>query len=99
MKIPKEFQLGAITWSVVKTPHISRINGEFGNCDFNEQVISYTDVIEGKKVKPNMVLLTFYHEKIHAILDTMGRDELNTDEAFVDMFANLLLQSDLTTKY
>ena len=42
---------------------------------------------------------TFYHEKVHIILDTMGERELSQNEKFVDTFAKLLRQSDETANY
>jgi hypothetical protein len=41
---------------------------------------------------------TFFHEKIHAILDGMGH-KLARNESFVDQFASLLHQSTTGAKY
>jgi hypothetical protein len=35
----------------------------------------------------------FYHELCHAILNAMGKEELYTDEAFVDLLAGLIHQA------
>lgn len=53
---------------------------------------------EGKKRKPTLILETYYHEKVHMILRMMNEDKLYKNEKFVDEFANLLLQSDLTSE-
>ena len=37
--------------------------------------------------------VTFLHELVHFILNIMGRDALNSDEAFVNLFAELLYQA------
>jgi hypothetical protein len=42
---------------------------------------------------------SFYHEKVHWILHTMGEIKLRDTEKFVDVFAHLLYQSDVTAKY
>lgn len=42
---------------------------------------------------------TFYHELVHAILDTMGEEELSDNEKFVDIFSGLLHQSIKTSEY
>jgi hypothetical protein len=42
---------------------------------------------------------TFLHELVHAMLSAMGRDRLNKDEAFIDLFAGMLQQAFTTAKY
>jgi hypothetical protein len=55
---------------------------------------SDTDVITVYVATGNadMVGHTFYHELVHAILRAMGRNDLDEDEAFVDLFGGLLWQ-------
>ena len=36
---------------------------------------------------------TFYHELVHAILDTMGENELSRNEKFVNCFAGFLTEA------
>jgi len=38
------------------------------------------------------------HELVHAVLDTMGREELSKDEGFVDAFSEYLAQAILSSK-
>ena len=35
---------------------------------------------------------TFFHEMVHSILDTMGRDDLSQDESFVCSFSGFLME-------
>jgi hypothetical protein len=98
-KIPKSFNLAGIKWGVRKDTKKELAPNRFAHCDPDIAEILYTTELNGRKVPEDILLLTIYHEKIHAILETMGKEELSKDEAFVDMFANLLLQSDLTSKY
>ena len=44
------------------------------------------------------IMNTFYHEKVHSILSLMGH-ELNNNEEFIDLFARLLRQTDITSEY
>lgn len=41
---------------------------------------------------------TFYHEVVHAILDTIGEHELSANEKFVQQFSVLLHQFETTKK-
>lgn len=51
--------------------------------DNNEE---YTQSFESKKN-------TFYHELTHCILSTMGEDDLNSNEKFVNTFGSLLTEA------
>ena len=42
---------------------------------------------------------TFFHELVHWICSTMGRRDLDGDEAFIDMFASLLQQGLTMVEY
>jgi len=39
---------------------------------------------------------TFFHELVHMILDSMGRDRLKWSEDFVDLFAKRLYEYEKT---
>jgi predicted SprT family Zn-dependent metalloprotease len=41
----------------------------------------------------DLVDATFFHEMTHAILYAMGREDLNQDENFVDVFSGLFHQA------
>ena len=41
----------------------------------------------------------FFHELVHCILFSLGKNELSEDEAFVDTFAGLLHQAMKTATY
>jgi hypothetical protein len=71
----------------------------YGLSDYSKSEITlstkdgFDDLSEGK------ILDTFYHEKVHAILDMMKEEELSSNEKFVDIFSKLLRQSDITSEY
>lgn len=81
MKIPNEFKLGGIKWSVTQMP----LCGTLGQCYMTNATIQLEKSLQ-REVKEQ----TFCHELVHAIMFTMGmRDH---DEKFVDAFAVFLHQ-------
>jgi hypothetical protein len=89
MRIPKQFQLGGLTFTVKILPAKKWPDAEAVGLflpDKNEILVLYDK-------DRTAVLHRFMHELEHAILHTMNRDRLYRDEAFVDLHANLLLQA------
>lgn len=61
----------------------------YGFCVLGQNLI----YIDSRIVKiPDLYIHTLWHEMVHAILYTMNEDELNENEKFVDMVANLIIQ-------
>ena len=99
MKIPKKFKIGNLTIKVkFKTELLDECN-IYGRCRYDKQDILLSNYSNNELLSEEHVLQTFYHEKIHHILNMMGENDLNKNEQFVDLFANFLLQTDLTAKY
>lgn len=100
--IPKSFELIDATIYTQFSPEINKYLNDkdlYGEADYNQQVIKLASTV-GVDLLPNFKILeTYYHEKIHFILEAMGEKELRNNEKFVDLFARLLLQTDLTSKY
>lgn len=73
--------LAGTVWEVYEVDHLT----EMGNCEPAQALL---------RIRRDMPLQakmsTFYHELVHAILFTMGRN--NHDEDFVDTFGNFLHQ-------
>lgn len=97
--IPVEFKLFGTTvkvrWDNTRMNHKNSY-GEFSYCRA-QITLSHTAgivLLGNDRMKD-----CFYHEKVHAILEMMKRDDLSEDEKFVDTFAKLLRQSDDTTVY
>ena len=99
MKIPKRFKLFGTTYSIIFNNNRLNDKNRYGECNFSTCEITLSDVDGVQKLSEDRILDTYYHEKIHAILDTMGENELSMNEKFVDVFAKLLRQSDETAEY
>jgi len=99
MKIPKRFKVFASTINVDFDSERLSNEGFLGDCNFNDNQINICSEYRGRKVTECSTVDTFYHEKIHIILDAMGEDELSKNEKFVEVFARLLRQSDESSEF
>lgn len=99
MEIPKTFKLFASTITVAYDNKRLSDNAILGDCSFTEGQINICKYYKGDEISDCCALDTFYHEKIHVILDAMGEQELSGNEKFVEVFARLLRQSDETAEY
>tara|TARA_R110000868_G_scaffold334194_1_gene594872 strand:+ start:2273 stop:2596 length:324 start_codon:yes stop_codon:yes gene_type:complete len=99
MNIPTSFKVFASTITVAFED--TRLSNEsvLGECSFTDNKIALCKEYKGEPLTPSCVLDTFYHEKIHIILDAMGEHELSKKEKFVEVFARLLRQSDETAEF
>ena len=99
MKTPKNFKLFATTINV-KFDSV-RLSNEsvLGDCSFIDNLISLCNNYKGEPISESSVIDTFYHEKVHVILDAMGEHELSKNEKFVEVFSRLLRQSEETAKF
>lgn len=89
MKLPNEYKVGGQRVEV-QTPDC--MNGVLGQCDVSAGWIKVARFYDEKPISESSRTNTFYHEVIHSILDTMGRNDLNTDEVFVCSFASFLTE-------
>ena len=83
----------------MEVSHVESIEGKLGNCCLGAGFIKIAESFNGEKQSETSKLNTFYHELIHIILDTMGREDLSRDEVFVNSFASFLLESLRSFKY
>ena len=92
--IPREIQVAGVIYTVEQPEYID--TDALGEISIAEGVIRVAKSYNDRGRRPKMIDCqreqTFYHEIIHAILDTMGKYELSKDEGFVDAFASLLTQ-------
>jgi hypothetical protein len=93
---PFSFKLFATTWSIVWENKRMNDKTQFGESDYSQNKITLSTSDGIKELTDDRIKDTFYHEKVHAILDTMHEYEKSKDEKFVDQFAKLLRQSDET---
>lgn len=94
MRIPREFQVGAHTVKVLKNKRLTDAYGMW-----------YTAQKEIHLAKPKkdwsefFAFQVFVHEVVHALLETMGRQDLSDNEAFVDGLSEAITQVILTSKF
>lgn len=93
---PFKFKLFATTVDVVWDNVRMNDKQRYGESDYSQSKItlSYTDGTD--PLSMDRIKDCFYHERVHAILNGMHRDDLSRDEQFVDVFAKLWRQSDET---
>lgn len=97
--IPKSFKLFG---SEIKVEFDNKYNNrlsQYGESDYSTLKISLSETEGVKELPADRIKDCFYHEKVHMILNTMHEDELSNNEKFVDTFAKLLRQSDITAQY
>jgi hypothetical protein len=99
MRIPKSFKLFGTTINIVWDNQKMNDKSRYGESRYSESkiILSTTDGLDN--LSEGRILDTFYHEKVHMILDSMKEHELSSNEKFVDTFAKLLRQSDVTAEY
>lgn len=99
MKIPKTFKLFATIYQVVfDTERLSK-EEILGECDWQFGKIYLAESSNDKPLDESTLADNFYHEKVHAILRSMGEHTLSRNEKFVEIFSRLLRQSDETVEY
>jgi hypothetical protein len=99
IKIPKSFKLYTHKIKIVIDNKLMNEKNNYGEAVLRRDLLRISTKDNRKKRKKDRILETFYHEKVHHILYEMEERELGNNEKFVNTFANLLLQSDLTAKY
>lgn len=99
MKIPSEFKVFASTINIVFDDDRLSNEGILGDCSFTDNKISICRKYRGERLTECNILDTFYHEKVHIILDSMGEHELSKNEKFVEIFSRLLRQTYETSKF
>ena len=100
IKIPKSFTLYSheIKVKINNNRMNDRNNWGLSELDRNNIILSTLNS-DKTEIPKSIQLHTFYHEKVHHIFNALHEKDLCNNEKLVDNFANLLLQSDLTSKY
>ena len=99
MAIPKSFKLFGSTVKVIFDNKRMNDIKAYGYFEYGEQKITLSNKDGVDTLSEDRIEECFYHEKVHAILDAMHERELSNNEKFVDVFAKLLRQSDITAEY
>lgn len=87
MRIPATFQLAGSVWKVVQVPNLA----ELGRCIPDDRVVQLRKELP-KQVKEQ----AFWHEAMHAIMFTLGKNEHN--EEFIDAIGSLIHQLIISSK-
>ena len=91
MKIPKKLKVGSVDYEVQLVDHCGT-NDDFGLWR-PQGIIEIANQAGGYEVSKTKKMQTFLHELTHAILFAMGKEELNDDESFVNMFSSFLAEA------
>ena len=89
----KSFKIGGKEFKVVQQDHDS---SNLGKSQSPIGEIHVQSKWEGKEVPADSMEQTMYHEVVHCILTEIGRDDLSSDECFVQSFSLLLHQFEKT---
>lgn len=90
-KIPSHLTVGGQFLNVISEEYVDEL---CGICSLPEGWIKIADKLTPTRIQSESSKVnTFYHELIHAILDTMGRTDLSQDETFVNCFAGFLTEA------
>lgn len=98
MKIPSEFYLFGSKWMVIFDNDNLDNNKNYGECRSTERVIAIASKSHGRQRTDDAIGETFYHELIHAILDSSEYNKLSENENLVSLMGKLLYQFELTKK-
>jgi len=99
MKIPKKFKLFGATINVVFDSKRMNDLESYGYAEYGKSLITLAEPNGFEELSEDKIIDTFYHEKVHIILDSMGEHKMSKNERFVDLFSKLLRQSDETSEY
>lgn len=86
--IPKKMTVGGVDY-VVNIKDVLNYNEYFGYWK-PQGTIDIAMGVEGDRVSESRMRTTFWHELTHAILDRMGRTDLNESEEFVNTLSAFL---------
>lgn len=91
MKLPTQFDVGGSTVKVMLKDQMSR-EGAHGLARYDECEMW----LDSKLTPSDLRGITFYHELMHFIFNTIGKNHLRDDEELVDSVGNLLWQAHKT---
>jgi len=100
-KRTKSFELGSYKFTIkyVKTVKDPDTNEDIlGLCDYLDSTIYVATEFKGQKLNEDSILHNAWHEKAHAIMGIMGKQDLNRDEVFIDHLGLCLAQMYKTSK-
>lgn len=94
--IPEKFKLNGRVITVIIDDEYCTGEGCHGEADFVQKAITLCSRFKGKALSKADREKTYFHELVHMILDSMGKDRLKWDEDFVEAFAQRLYEYEKT---
>jgi hypothetical protein len=92
IKIPKSYKVGGQLMEVREVERCE--DNKLGRCSLAGGWIEIASIFnKDQKCCESGRINTFYHELTHAILDTMGEDDLSNNEKFVSCFSSFLTEA------
>jgi predicted SprT family Zn-dependent metalloprotease len=99
LEIPESFDLHGITYKVLFDNDLTRRSDDIGQAAYRLDKVILQAVIPGAHVQQERQGQVFLHELVHLILHEMHNYKLRDNETFVDLFASLLHQAIVSTKF
>ena len=91
MIIPNSIRIGGQDISVVIKEHLN--NNKLGTICIAEGILQIANTFNNIQQCESSKFVTFIHEIVHGVLDTMGETELSNNERFVSTFSSLLVDT------
>jgi len=112
-RIPKEFTLFGHKYTIVFRDDLLEKENCYGSFDEDLKILELQRIGMAKKVSEvdgvktlvdvmvtkETFIETFFHEMVHAMLESSGEDELSENERFVNMMGKCLLEIYLSSVY
>lgn len=92
MIFPNSFEIFGQTFTVVLKKNLIKKHGALGRCNSEKGWIQIQDP-EYTDVSREVLEQTFFHELMHAILDSIGQEELSANENLVDLMGSCMYQA------
>lgn len=99
LEIPKEFDLFGETINIEFDRELANRENANGMAHYRYSKIVLQTNEGANPRKHTQIEQSYLHEVVHFILDAMNEEELRTNEKFVNLFASLLHQVLITSKY
>lgn len=91
MIIPNKIRIGGQDISVVIKERLD--NNKLGTICIAEGILQIANTFNNIQQCKSSKFVTFIHEVVHGVLDTMGESELSNNEKFVSTFSSLLVDT------
>ena len=99
LTLPKKLRIGD-NWYSVDVAETMRERMYVGEVNYAKRTITLArKSYHGIPLKLSALHETFWHELTHAILESMGRTQLNNDEDFVEEFSNRLAKAIASARF